>query len=567
MKLISIEAQSHSNAVRSNCPSRRMSAVCFVALCGTLPFGQATAAKFGGGTIPPNLAAALSKPASAQPKAAVKAPAPKVTAKPVAKPANPSPLRVTTGGVRHGLSSIPPNPSSQTVRAPAPAPAPAVAAPAPAPAPKPSIAASAPAPTPIPAAAAPAPQADSSPARAGEVAKERPAPPSAVAERPAPSTAASASSAPAPAAAVASKAPAIDKPVRTEYINGSDGHQITITYVQRPDGTIYKTAVSPAAFPPPNASAARTAPSPAQPTQRASTAPVPSDTKSTASVSQSNTGASGTRNTAASEPIKLAYAPSASATDRSPAPADGLRHDRGVIPPDTSSPVRTGEAGSFTVMVPDTSAAEQDRGGELRARPPRQGMDVVDRRIGEFDATPAAPGTVQEASTADTALRYSPGQARAAASMSVAQPAGDEQATPRSRRSRLASASSAKRSAVAARAKPVQPLLFGRVTRASFALARLEAAATVTRGVRLAANPTPAVPAGRPGVVSGRGIAQTADLGRGSPTYGAATDVFASAGELSEPPPAVACKPKKKSSRHAALRHQGRSRAAATACS
>lgn len=558
MKLISIAAQSHSNAVRSNCTSRRMSAVCFVALCGTLPFGQAIAAKFGGGTIPPNLAAALSKPASTQPKVAVKAPAPKVTAKPVAKPANPSPLRVTTGGVRHGLSSIPPNPSSQTVRAPAPAPAPAVAAPAPAPAPKPSIAASAPAPTPMPAAAAPAPQADSSPARAGEVATERPAP----------STAASASSAPAPAAAVASKAPAIDKPVRTEYIKGSDGHQITITYVQRPDGTIYKTAVSPAAFPPPNASAARTAPSPAQPTQRAGTAPVPSDTKSTASViSQSNTGASGARNTAASEPIKLANAPSASATDRSPAPVDSLRHDRGVIPPDTSSPARTGEAGNITVMLPDTSAAEQDRGGEVRARPPRQGMDIVDRRIGEFDAAPAAPGTVQEASTADTALRYSPGQARAAAGRSVAQPADDEQATPRSRRSRLASASSAKRSALAARAKPVQPLLFGRVTRASFALARLEAAATVTRGVRLAANPTPAVPAGRPGVVSGRGIAQTADLGRGSPTYGAATDVFASAGELSEPPAAVACKPKKKSSRHAALRHQGRSRAAATACS
>lgn len=574
--------------------TRRVAVLGVVALFGALAVGEAGAVARTGGPIPPNANAKSSastaakqtarpttqpaaKPtpapaaisaakavardvASAAGQAAAKAapahlaarsPAPSAAA---AKPASSAPnTRSGLMRITHGLSYIPPNPSSQAVKAPAPEARPTA-----------------------PAASAPPP---SSPApRAAEAPKQPDPTPSSAA-----ASSASMSSA-APAAKAAPNTAALDKPVKTEYIKGSDGHEITINYFRNPDGSLYKTAVSPAAFPPPNASAAQSAPSRAQ--QR-----VPDDTakpaasgpvSSTFAVAGSAPARSGEQTTAA--PVQVAYAPS-SAWRSAPSnkPVESTRLDRGVIPPSTSVPARSETPQTITVMVPDSTAAPPNP-ATLALPAPRQGMDVIDRSIGEFDASwPAAstPTNVPRTGSSNSASSPAPrastplysstrrtesgadgdaGQAQAydRGARIESQSAGDDQAASPNRRSRQAR-SAGSRMTSATRLEPAQPLVFGRVTRASFTLARMQAPATATRGVRLAPTPRTVAPIMRPGEISGRGIAQVADLGRGSPTYGAAPEVFADAAEPSKTP-VLACKARS-AARHLAQRQGGKSRA------
>jgi hypothetical protein len=420
-------------------------------------------------------------------------------------------------------------------------------------------------------AAAPAPRAAAAP--------PPPPPPSTTgqgsADRPAATAAAGVAKATAAVAPRTNTGGGLGNPVKTEYVTGSGGHEITINYYRNPDGTLLKTAVSPAAFPPPNASAAQAAPasapqaaqSRAQQAERSGgAAPGNAASNSATGLATWESAGSGSgRNTAASEPVKLAYAPSSSAIDSSTVKsAGGNVVPRGQIPHGPAAQQRNTDPGSITVMVPDSSA-DQSRAGAPAAQPARQGMDIIDRSIGEFDATRPALGAAPKDPAADPPARHASGQtqtAKAAAPRSVAQ-AGDDDAAdpPRNRRPRQARATTT-RTVAAARNDPVPPLLFGRVTRASFALARLQGD-TLTRGLRIAENPVPATVPRRPGEVSGRGIAQTADLGRGSPAYGAAADVFASASEVAKAP-TVACKARAPA-RHVAARHARQARA--TACS
>lgn len=519
-------------------PTWGIATFCFGIVFCALSHGEAIARPMSGGIIPPNTSQSASKPsntgAAAKPvKAAaplaaastkgVAAAAAAVAAKvaPAAKAAAAQPARapITAPGPRIGGSGglngqIPRTPSIATTRPPD----------------QPAKAAGAASSAPRAAAAPPAPA-----SATGHGGTDRPAPAVAAAQ-PTPTT-----------GAVASRAKAdggLGNPVKTEYIKGSSGHEITINYYRNPDGTLLKTAVSPAAFPPPNASAPQAAPSRAQ-----------------------QAGRSGSeRPAAASEPVKIAFAPSFNAIDRSTVKSDGgNEHPRGQIPQGPASQQRNPDPGSITVMVPESSA-DQGRAGALAAQPPRQGMDIVDRSIGEFDAARPALGAAQKDPAADSTARRASGQtqvAKAASPRSLAQAGNDEYAAdpPRNRRPRQARATTT-RTAAAARDNPVPPLLFGRVTRASFALARLQSD-TVTRGLRIAENPGPASVSRRPGIVSGRGIAQTADLGRGSPAYGAAADVFASASEAAKTPP-VACKARAPA-RHVAARRAEQARA--TACS
>lgn len=547
-------------------PTQGIAALCFGIVFSALPAGEAIAALMGGGIIPPNTSQSASKPsntgAAAKP---VKAAAPlaasatkgmaaaaaAVAAKvaPAAKAAAAQPARtpITAPGPRIGgpgglNGQIPRSPSIATTRPPE----------------QPAKAAGAASPAPL-AVAAPPPPAPT--ASTGHGSADRPAPATAAAAKPA-----------APPSAAASGTSAnvgLGNPVRTEYIKGSDGHEITINYFRNRDGTLLKTAVSPAAFPPPNASPPQPAPSRAQQAQRpAGAAPAKSTGEAGGGPATAASAGSGSvRNTAASEPVKLAYAPGSSAID--PSTGKSVVPDvvpRGQIPHGPAGQQRNPDSGSITVMVPDASA-DQSRAGAPAAQPPRQGMDVIDRSIGEFDATRPALGAAPKDPAADAPARRASGQtqsAKAASPRPVAQAGDDEYATdpPRNRRPRQARTAST-RAVAAAPGNPVQPLIFGRVTRASFALARLQGD-TLTRGLRIAETPLPATTAPRrPGEVSGRGIAQTADLGRGSPAYGAAADVFASASEATKTPP-VACKARAPS-RHAAARRAEQARA--TACS
>ncbi len=532
-------------------PTQGIAALCFGIVFSALPAGEAIAALMGGGIIPPNTSQSASKPsntgAAAKP---VKAAAPlaasatkgmaaaaaAVAAKvaPAAKAAAAQPARtpITAPGPRIGgpgglNGQIPRSPSIATTRPPE----------------QPAKAAGAASPAPL-AVAAPPPPAPA--ASTGHGSADRPAPATAAAAKPVPPPSAAASGTSANAG--------LGNPVRTEYVKGSDGHEITINYFRNPDGTLLKTAVSPAAFPPPNASAA-----PAAPGKAAS----PSGS---APATRESAGSGSVRNTAASEPVKLAYAPSSSAID--PSTGKSVVPDvlpRGQIPHGPAGQQRNPDPGSITVMVPDASA-DQSRAGAPAAQPPRQGMDVIDRSIGEFDATRPALGAAPKDPAADAPARRASGQtqsAKAASPRPVAQAGDDEYATdpPRNRRPRQARTAPT-RAVAAAPDNPVQPLIFGRVTRASFALARLQGD-TLTRGLRIAETPVAASAPRRPGEVSGRGIAQTADLGRGSPAYGAAADVFASASEATKTPP-VACKARAPS-RHVAARRAEQARP--TACS
>ncbi|MBK8336806.1 MAG: hypothetical protein IPL03_09480 [Sterolibacteriaceae bacterium] len=411
------------------------------------------------------------------------------------------------------------------------------------------------------------------------------------ADRPA-ATAAAAAAQTAAGASRTSTGGGLGNPVKTEYVKGSDGHEITINYYRNPDGTLLKTAVSPAAFPPPNASATQAAPTsapqpaPSRPQQaersgRAAPGSAASNS-APAPAAWESAGSGSVRNTAASEPVKLAYAPSASAIDPSTGKAVGGRETprgqvphgptsqqgdpvAGSVPQSPASQQRNPDPGSITVMLPDSSA-DPSRAGAPAAQSLRQGMDIVDRSIGEFDATRPTAATAPKDTAADFPARRASGQtqaAKAAASRAVAQAGDDEYAAnpPRNRRPRQARAATT-RTLAAAPGNPVQPLIFGRVTRASFALARLQGD-TVTRGLRVAENPVQASAPHRPGELSGRGIAQTADLGRSSPAYGAAPDVFARASNAATTPP-VACKARAPA-RHVAVRRAEQSRA--TACS
>ena len=583
---------------RRGCPAS-MTRLCVTALFGALLSGGALAAFLGSGTIPPNLSSKSSKPAAAraqparpakQQLATVPKPAAAVrVAKPSAKPVVKPPVAVkvpvapkivvssSTGGGRLS-GGIPPNPSAKSSAAAAPparpvsvevAKAPSHATPAPV---------SKPVPPPIAAPRAPdTPRADRPPTQDVSRASNTTA---VQANVPPPSAAGPATTASANPSKTGLNAGAVDKPVRTAYRTGSDGHVITLTSFQRPDGTIYETAISPAASPPPNAAKPTAAPPsptaskpPATPPRvqqaRSSGNAVPRPAESqqaAAAVPQTKARTDSTRDTPASEPIKAAFAPSANANDRRPpAPVDGTRYGRGVIPPDTVSPQRTQEPGPITVMVSEPTSSSPDRTAALQALPLRQGMDVIDRSIGEFDASrtaPADPATGQADALARRQSRQTGDDAAPRAAVPALQSAGDEEASPRNRRSRQARASASRRAPVA-RAKPEQPLRFGKVTRASFVLARLQTPGTATRGVHILPTAREADVSYRPGAVSGRGVAQVADLGRGSPTYGAAPEVFASAGE---PPTtqAVACKPRS-SARHVAQRQGKKSRA--TACS
>lgn len=577
---------------RRGCPAS-MTRLCVTALFGALLSGGALAAFLGSGTIPPNLSSKSSKPAAAraqparpakQQLATVPKPAAAVrVAKPSAKPVVKPPVAVkvpvapkivvssSTGGGRLS-GGIPPNPSARSSAAAALPARPVNAAP---PARPVNVAPPA---RPVNAEVAKAPS-QAMPAPAPQPV----APPNTTAVQanvPPPSAAGPATTASANPSRTGLNAGAVDKPVRTAYRTGSDGHVITLTSFQRPDGTIYETAVSPAASPPPNAARPTAAPPsptaskpPATPPRvqqaRSSGNAVPRPAESqqaAAAVPQTKARTDSTRDTPASEPIKAAFAPSANANDRRPpAPVDGTRYGRGVIPPDTVSPQRTQEPGPITVMVSEPTRSSPDRTAALQALPLRQGMDVIDRSIGEFDASrtaPADPATGQADALARRQSRQTGDDAAPRAAVPALQSAGDEEASPRNRRSRQARASASRRAPVA-RAKPEQPLRFGKVTRASFVLARLQTPGTATRGVHILPTAREADVSYRPGAVSGRGVAQVADLGRGSPTYGAAPEVFASAGE---PPTtqAVACKPRS-SARHVAQRQGKKSRA--TACS
>lgn len=581
-----LNRRANRNEYRRGSPAS-MTSLCVMALFGALLSGGALAAALkGSGTIPPNLnlssksskpAAAAAQPARPVKQQVVKAQKPATAvpvAKPSAKPVVKPPVAVkvpvapkivvssSTGGGRLS-GGIPPNPSA---RASAAAVLPArpvnVAPPA-----RPVNAEVAKAPS--QAMPAPAPQPVAPPNTAAVKANVPP-----------PSAAGPATTASANPSRTGLNAGAVDKPVKTAYRTGSDGHVITLTYFQRPDGTVYETAVSPAASPPPNAARPTAAPPsptaskpPATPPRvqqaRSSGNAVPKPAESqqaAAAVPQTKARTDSTRDTPASEPIKAAFAPSANANDRRPlAPVDGTRDGRGVIPPDAVSPQRTQEPGPITVMVSEPTSSSPDRTAALQTLPLRQGMDVIDRSIGEFDASraaPADPATGQVDALARRRSRQTGDDDAPRAAVPALQSAGEEEASPRNRRSRQARASASRRAPLA-RAKPEQPLRFGKVTRASFVLARLQTPGTATRGVHILPTGRDADVSYRPGAVSGRGVAQVADLGRGSPTYGAAPEVFASAGE---PPTtqAVACKPRS-SARHVAQRQGKKSRA--TACS
>lgn len=595
MKLFSDTAQSHPAGIRTGC-ARRLATLCLGLLVGGLPYTyrEAVALPAAGGIPPsppqkvPDRAVRVASPPPAQALAPKPAPKPAKAAPPLvgnstkavtaaaaavaakvapaakSAAAQPAPISgaksILGGGGLNG--QIPRTPSVAITRAPdQPA--------------KPAEAASS---APRAAAAPPPPAPASTKAQGG-------------ADRPAATTAAAAAQT-AAGASRTSTGGGLGNPVKTEYVKGSDGHEITINYYRNPDGTLLKTAVSPAAFPPPNASAAQAAPAsapqaaPSRP-QRAerSGGAAPGNAASNsapAPATWESAGSGSVRNSVASEPGKLAYAPSSSAIDPSTGKAVGGRETpRGQVPhgptSQQGSPVaasvpqnpasqqRNPDPGSITVMLPDSSA-DPGRAGAPAAQPPRQGMDMVDRSIGEFDATrPTAAAAPKNAAGDSPAWRAS-GQtraAKAAAPRTVAQAGDDEYAAdpPRNRRPRQARPATT-RAVAAAPGNPVQPLIFGRVTRASFALARLQSD-TVTRGLRVAENPVPASAPRRPGELSGRGIAQTADLGRSSPAYGAAPDVFARASDAATTTP-VACKARAPA-RHVAARRAGQARV--TACS
>lgn len=585
MKLFSDTAQSHTAGIRTGC-ARRLATLCLGLLAGGLPYSEAVAVP-SVGIIPPSppqkepdRSVRVASPPPAQARAPKPAPKPAkappslvgnstkgmvaaVAAKvaPVAKTAAAQPARAPVAGAKTlivggGLNGqVPRTPSVASTKAP---------------------------------------EQPSKAAEAVSSAPPRPAPSSAArqsgADRPAATAAAAAAQTTAAVAPRTKSDGGLGNPVKTEYVKGSDGHEITINYYRNPDGTLLKTAVSPAAFPPPNASAAPAAPASApqatsartQRTERSggaaqgnaagNSAPTPAAWESA--------GSGNARSTAASEPVKLAYAPSSSAIDPSTGRSVGGRETpRGQVPhgptPQQGDPVtgsvpqgstsqqRNPDPGSITVMVPDSSA---DQSRATPAAQPRQGMDIIDRSIGEFDATRPTAATAPKDTAADSAARRASGQTQAAkpaATRAVAQTGDDEYASdpPRNRRPRQARAATT-RTVAAARNDAVPKLLFGRVTRASFALARLQSE-TVTRGLRITENPVPASTPRRPGEVSGRGIAQTADLGRSSPAYGAAADVFARASDAATTPP-VACKPRAPA-RQVAVRRAEQARA--TACS
>lgn len=237
---------------------------------------------------------------------------------------------------------------------------------------------------------------------------------------------------------------------------------------------------------------------------------------------------------------------------------DSVVTSRSPIPPQVSSQKHSDLAPNITVMVPGGTAADPDRGGGGPSGQPRQGMDVIDRSIPEFDDSRSE----NETRTAETGARRTSGETQRAPSaptQAVSQASDDPNTGKRVRRAPKARPST---QIVLAKGKG-KPLVFGRATRASFTLARLQTE-TAMRGMARPPGVFRAADSSRrPGEVSGRGIAQTADLGRGSPAYGAAPDVFAGAGEVATRA-AVACKTKP-SARHAASRRGDLARA--TACS
>lgn len=653
--MISIAAKSYPDTVAEN-PSafaRRTTALCLAALLGAVPFCEALAAK-SSGSIPPNLAQQLalqakqiaaktqkqaavasSSRSSATPNAATKAQAAqkvarvaktvtsdiaRATSATINKPSRGdafarAPTARTSAGqpadprraslVNKGLLSgpIPRTPSDQR-----------------------NGAATNSATSMASAINSATKQTQGALANAAVAAKERKA-----ADTPARSTAGARAKAPMadtkPVKAAANSGPTYDRLVKTEYVKGSDGHVITYQYYRQPDGSLLTTAISPAASPPPNASKPQAGPSSTHQTDRAvvtsPASPVQGETQTKTAVApgmglkdrpsnESGEGALQGRDMSArtvqAQPRADAHSTATSGTSGAGQAANDAGADRRRDDPKpfvaSLSPganIKSGEIASgtsdarkdsITVTLPDSTAADSDRAAALPARQTRQGMDVVDRTIGEFDATrPAAAGLTDErkadwsatagdapaaghAGTAKPPTTHveSGTQADADAMQSrrggvvdpgkAVQSGEGDQVGPRNRRTRQAR-SSGSHTAPATGKNKAQPLLFGGVTRGSFALARMQGPNTATRGVHIPMTATTADASSRPGAVSSRGVAQVADLGRGSPAYGAAPDVFASSGG-SPKSASVACKPRA-SARYTAQRHKANTRA--TACS
>lgn len=251
---------------RRGCPAS-MTRLCVAALFGALLSGGALAAFLGSGTIPPNLSSKSSKPAAAraqparpakQQLATVPKPAAAVrVAKPSAKPVVKPPVAVkvpvapkivvssSTGAAvsvaafrRTRVPSRRPPPHLLPARSVLKSPKPRATR-------RPPLF-----PNRFPAnrCAQGAGYAEGrSAADAGRLPSEQHR--GRAGQCPAPSAAGPATTASANPSKTGLNAGAVDKPVRTAYRTGSDGHVITLTSFQRPDGTIYETAISPAASP------------------------------------------------------------------------------------------------------------------------------------------------------------------------------------------------------------------------------------------------------------------------------------------------------------------------------